>query len=420
MELQTHSDLFDLPLEEVVARAEQHLRDLAYSRRTLTVYRSVWQKLLKFAQQEGLENKFSLDMARCFLVNQGIEANELVVPLSDTQRRIRGAVNTLSKFAQNGYIIRNRIAFQLMQLPLIMQETLHEYEKFCTGHLHLADKTMRVRSRNITSFMNFLHSQRLSSMQAICPSILSDFVLRQRHLKTITLVSLAKDLRCFLRYLCMKQILVDDLSLHVPKIRRRPGEQIPSVWKPENLDALLRAVDRNSSKGKRDYAMLLLACRLGLRVGEISSLCLEHLRWDEGRIEMLQSKTKAQLNVPLIEEVGEALIDYLNNGRPQTTYRQVFLKATAPFEPFGPNAHFHGIVSLYCRRAGIALPARSKRGMHSLRHTMATRLQERGTPLETIAGVLGHKSLDSTRIYAKVDIAALRDAALDPEEVNHA
>jgi site-specific recombinase XerD len=135
---------------------------------------------------------------------------------------------------------------------------------------------------------------------------------------------------------------------------------------------------------------------------------------------MLQSKTKAQLNLPLTEEVGQALIDYLRNGRPQTIYRQVFLKATAPYEPFGPTADFYGIVSLYRHRAGIVLPARSKRGMHSLRHTMATRLLERETPLETIAGVLGHQSLDSTRIYAKVDIAALRDAALDPEEANHA
>ena len=140
MELQTHFDLLHLPLEEVVARAEQHLRDLAYSRRTLTVYGSVWQELLKFAQQEGLQNKFSVEMARCFLVSHGLKANELAVPLSSKQCRIRSAVNTLSKFAQNGCLIRNLTTSQRSQLPLIMQETLREYEEFCTGHLRLAAK----------------------------------------------------------------------------------------------------------------------------------------------------------------------------------------------------------------------------------------------------------------------------------------
>ena len=113
--------------------------------------------------------------------------------------------------------------------------------------------------------------------------------------------------------------------------------------------------------------------------------------------------------------MGGALIDYLQHGRPVTYHREVFLRLKAPVEPFSSNDNLHHILTFYRQRAGIALPAQARKGLHSLRHTVATRLLEAGTPLETIAAVLGHLSLESTQIYAKVDIEALRRAALDPE-----
>jgi site-specific recombinase XerD len=191
--------------------------------------------------------------------------------------------------------------------------------------------------------------------------------------------------------------------------------RLPSVWSGADVEALLAAVDRASPKGKRDYAILLLACRLGLRVSDVRGLCLEDLHWREARIEMTQTKTGAPLTLPLTEEVGGALIDYLQHGRPVTPHREVFLRLKAPVEPFSGNDNLHHILTFYRQRAGIVLPAQARSGLHSLRHTVATRLLEAGTPLETIAGILGHLSLESTQIYAKVDIEALRRAALDPE-----
>jgi len=109
----------------------------------------------------------------------------------------------------------------------------------------------------------------------------------------------------------------------------------------------------------------------------------------------------------------------LKSGRPQTTHREVFLKVKPPFEPFTGN-NLHHIVTYWRLLSGITFRSSQKRGIHSLRHTLATRLLEKGTPLTTIAEILGHTSLESTRIYAKADVEALRGVALDPEEVNHA
>jgi len=120
----------------------------------------------------------------------------------------------------------------------------------------------------------------------------------------------------------------------------------------ELIVQLLSAVDRSYAKGKRDYAILLLACRLGLRVGDIRTLKLDNLRWAESTIEITQAKTGAPLTLPLTNEVGEALIDYLKSGRPQTKYREVFLKVNPPFDPFTGNNLYH-IVTYWRLLSGI-------------------------------------------------------------------
>ena len=218
----------------------------------------------------------------------------------------------------------------------------------------------------------------------------------------------------------MRGILQKDLSVELRKFRVARDATIPSVWEQELVVRLLEAVDRSSAKGKRDHAILLLACRLGMRVGDIRTLKLDQIHWEDSTIEVAQSKTGVPLTLPLTNEVGEALIDYLKSGRPQSAHREVFLRVNPPFDPFGKNDNLHHIVTYWRQLAGIRFRTPRKRGLHSLRHTLATRLLQKATPLTTIAAILGHTSLESTRIYAKADVETLRSVALDPEEVNHA
>ncbi len=155
-----------------------------------------------------------------------------------------------------------------------------------------------------------------------------------------------------------------------------------------------------------------------MRAGDIRGLQLEHLLWDEAKITYIQEKTRVSLCLPLTEEVGTALIDYLRHGRPETTHRDVFLRLTAPFDPLASTAALCAIITAYRRQAGIAIPDDRAGGMHALRHSLASRLLERGTPLETISHIMGHVSPASTQIYAKVGIEGLRSVALD-WEVGH-
>ena len=284
---------------------------------------------------------------------------------------------------------------------------------------------------NFRIFLDFLHSRKARSLDQIQPLDLSDFIStradlpvvgkirRDRWLQPKTVARIVSDIRSFLRFLTMRGILQKDLSAALPQVRVPRDAKIPSVWEQELIVRLLEAVDRSSTKGKRDYVILLLACRLGLRAGDIRTLRLDQLRWEDSTIEIMQSKTGTALRLPLTGEVGDALIDYLKSGRPQTTHREIFLKVNPPFDPFTGN-NLHHIVTYWRLLAGIQFRTPQKRGAHSLRHTLATRLLEKGTPFATIAEILGHSSMESTRIYAKADVEALRSVALDPEGVTHA
>ena len=210
------------------------------------------------------------------------------------------------------------------------------------------------------------------------------------------------------------------LSDQVPTVRIAADAHIPTVWRTEEVKALLNAVDRSSPQGKRDYAILLLACRLGLRASDIRTLRLDNIRWEHARIEFTQSKTGTPVCLPLSEEVGQAVIDYLRDGRPVTSHREVFLRAMPPLVPFSTANSLYHIITFYRRRAGISPTTHSRKGMHALRHTVATRLLEVDTPLEVISDIMGHLSPNSTRLYTKVDIEALRTAALDPEDLSYA
>lgn len=246
--------------------------------------------------------------------------------------------------------------------------------------------------------------------------MLSEFIMsRSNERKPITLAYEADSLRSFLRYLCRQGLLRGDFVKHVPKIPAL-RETVPSVWSQEDFTRLLAAVDRNTPGGRRDYAILLLAGRLGMRIGDIRTLRLDDLRWDELRLETIQAKTGRPLSLPLTEEIGKALINYLRNGRPKTHHREVFLRNKAPFEPFAPRTNLHHMISTYRRRAGIIFPTGRRVGLHSLRHTAASRLLEVGTPLATISCVMGHLSSETTRMYTKIDIEELRSVAMAVED----
>jgi len=404
-------------LTDLVAAATRHLEHLRYAPITVTQYRGMWRSFLRFAAKSGCPDDYSEELAEQFLASQGIP---LAGPAASSRAHVLRAVMwMLSAFSHDGCFHRRRCISDRVPLTPTMSAALDKYERFRVERFGTSPHTMRRCRDTLTLFLHFLSARGVDELAGICASDLSAFVRSRGHLEPRTVAIDTYALRSFLRIGFVLGLIPVDMTPHVPKVRMRNHCHIPTVWKSADIDAVLKAVDRESPTGKRDFAILILACRLGIRVGDIRALKLDNVDWHRRCLSFRQAKTGGALELPLDDEIAEALIDYLRNGRPPMEYREVFVRVNAPFIPFSATDNLYQILEKYRRLAGVELPARSRRGLHSLRHSVASRLLSSGVPLEEVGSILGHQSLDATRVYTSVDIDALRTAALDVDEDSH-
>jgi integrase len=231
--------------------------------------------------------------------------------------------------------------------------------------------------------------------------------------------SLRSCLADFLRYLHQSGQIGEDLAVRLPPQRYpRRGQTAPYPWTADEVRLVLDQVDRQSAIGKRDYAMIALTARPGLRVGDLRRLELGWFDWRSRTLALTQHKTGLPLTLPLPPDVGWAVIDYIRHGRPDAGCPQVFVKHRYPFTAFGSSSSAGCRLGCYARRAGIMFPARRSHGLHSLRGALAVAMLQAGTPPPVVTAVLGHAASGTTAAhYLRLDTGHLRRCALDVEDV---
>ena len=197
------------------------------------------------------------------------------------------------------------------------------------------------------------------------------------------------------------------------RIPCRLPRKSPALWAKEDALRLMASIDRSQSPGRRDYAILLLAYHLGIRAGDIRTLRLDSLLWEEEIIDFIQKKTGRRIRLPLLPEVGSAIIDYLRHERPTSDAPEVFLRHRAPITPFNFMRNFNEMLILRGLNAGI--PRERIIGFHGFRRALATRLLKANHPLPTIAACLGHIDVNTTRRYLANSTDMLREVCIDPE-----
>jgi site-specific recombinase XerD len=213
--------------------------------------------------------------------------------------------------------------------------------------------------------------------------------------------------RMFLRFLIMRGKCAAGLDSAVPAVIKWRLASLPRYLPPEDVERLIASCDQGSVLGLRDHAILLLLARLGLRVGDIVHLRLGDIDWKNASIQLC-GKGRRQTRLPLTQEVGQAIAAYLQKGRPRVDSDRLFI-CRAPFRPFGSGSAVSVLVARAFRRAGVVRPCRG--AAHLLRHSLATSMLRQGASLQNIAAILRHHSIETTQIYAKVDIPSLRQIA---------
>jgi integrase/recombinase XerD len=216
-------------------------------------------------------------------------------------------------------------------------------------------------------------------------------------------------LRSFLRFLVSRNEVTRglDASIDTPRLYR--GERLPRAFAWESVQSFLGAIDRSTSTGRRDHAMFLLMATYGLRASEVAGLRFDDIEWRAGRIRVPRSKTDTPLELPLTDEVGAALVDYLRDVRPDLPCREIFVRLRAPAGPIGPTAVAEAFHRACTRQNAPPIP---RRGPHCLRHSLAVHLLRQGTSLKAIGDLLGHRSAESTCVYLRLQVEDLRSAAL--------
>jgi len=293
-----------------------------------------------------------------------------------------------------------------------------EYEAFCEELIYRGNRkaTIESNTQKTQLLIMYLSEQGVTSSKDMTIlhvecylKTLEDYAVK--YIGTFLYV-----FRNFFSFLYDRGYIDQDIASMLPKVRTPRNASIPYVWSKEDLQKLLVAIDREDPKGKRDYAILLIAIRLGLRIGDIRSLKLSSTDWNRKTISLTMIKTGQPIELPLLQDVGWAIIDYLQNGRPVTNSECLFVRHKAPFNAFGDRNAFKEL-HRYILKAGLNLPGNQHHGMHSLRSTLAGNMLDVKAPLSVISEALGHQSVNTTGLYLKIDVEGLRKCAIDPEEV---
>ena len=405
------------PLSELVSQAEDWLVSRGQSANAVSQYHYIFRVFLAWFGSFHEEYYSEELMERCLREHYGIEnADELLSRRQHYKKKVIRAVKLLGDM-NAGKIPENRYA--LPKSPLKTEAYNDILMKF-REHLEAHGKkqsTIENYLRDTGRFLDFSERQSLFRFSDFSIQSVRDYARTLSGCRKNTVKSALGSLRIFLRFLYADGCIEQDLSRFVDRVPVREQTDIPSVWTTEEVLKLLAAIDRGNRGGKRDYAMILLAARLGMRIGDINSLKFENIDWEKKLIIFVQNKTRHETRLPLLRDVGWAIIDYVKNGRPDIDSPYIFLTHVPPFKNFAHANHHHAMIEKYLQMTRIQdQPKKVKRGMHSLRHTLANRLQENRESLHTISSAMGHSDPDSASYYVKTDIELLRECALTLSE----
>lgn len=360
---------------------------------------SLCAKFSTFAQIEGVSDVAGIDdaFAQRFLDDLATEGR---FPEADCAVRL-----FLGHLRSKGIVARVLTEKDESREPL-----LDAYDTYLRDVKGLQLSTREGYARGATRLLRWVASEKLRLRKLSRANVLS-FVtasLDGDH-SSAWRAHVASQTRCFLRFLGGEGHARLGLERAVPSIARWRLDKVPRHLSWEKVRQLIDSVNTSHASGLRDKAVLLLLAMLGLRNSEVRRLRLTDVRWRSGEIHLPKTKSSKARVLPMPHEVGAALADYVLHGRPVVEVPEVFVTHRAPYGPFSSPAGVGAIVGEQLRRTGIAAPSR---GAHMLRHSIATRLVNEGVPIKTIADVLGHKSIDTTAIYTKVDVKRLALAAL--------
>ncbi|MBN2641378.1 MAG: tyrosine-type recombinase/integrase [Victivallales bacterium] len=390
---------------------------------------SVLEKMATFY----LEKDYDRSYARCCLIG-GLKFGAWLrcshIPVRDVDKTIskkyfefftnsrNGKHRRLSHREKSGVLLATQIIEDLSinTIPhkADIEMRLDEYAEYLSRVRGLTVGTINNHVRYLRPFMRKILSHSIVDISLVDTGFIRDYIVGLSNCKT-TQTKSCTVLRGYFKFLEVNEKCSAQLYYAVPRVATMRSSLSPNVLGKGAIDQLLASIDRTSPKGKRDYASALCLIDLGLRVGDVAVLTIDDIDWKKGEIRIPNSKTKMSFNLPISKRLGEALTDYIKNGRGKHSSRVVFFqhKKHLTGSPV-TSGTIRSAISVYFHKIGSR-----RMGTHQLRHSLATNLCRGGISLKTLADILGHKSIETTRLYAQLDINTLKSIMQKWPEVQH-
>jgi site-specific recombinase XerD len=396
--------------EELTSNAADFLKkNLLRSEGTAHHYHSLWRKVEMYMSSEKIQH-FDPSVGKQFLLRKF--GNQDYSLLSKREKDLVRGVSILSEFHKTGSIqpVKEQAVFDGSIGKLMQQYLAYRIA------LRLKKHTIEEGEQHLYRFLRYLNATKVSSIKTINQVHILQFIKDINPNFSALMHLTLQSIRGFFRYAYDQNLLDTDLALIVPKDNFKKQPKLPSTYSINEIERLIASIDRGNANGKRNYAIVLLAARLGLRASDIAYLKFDNLLWEKSMIVLNQFKTGKKIELPILPEVGSAIIDYLKYGRPKSNEPFVFLLSRSPYSPVS-NCSITGIVHSYFVKSAINITYR-KHGPHALRHSLAGILLEKETILPVISEVLGHESTASTTYYLRIDLKSMRQCALEVPSVS--
>lgn len=395
-------------INKLISLCSAELSDRQYRTDYVKEIESHWSALKRWMHDNSIEG-FSEKTANQYC-DTYIGTHLLVKNMNAKDIRHLRAIRMLVSYQING-----EFEFRSPRKEYIFTgETGHliqEFLVYARDELHRAESTVASYEMTLHKFNGFLNERNLE-IAIIGVDDFEEF-FRTHCATTGARHSYSNNLRQFFRYVYGKHYTDRDVSVMILPDNFNRHSQVPTTYSEEEIRRIIEAPDRSSAIGKRDYLILLLAAEYGWRSADITGFRLDQIDWDRNVIRFEQQKTGMPVEYPLLSSVGNAIIDYLQHGRPNSDRPEIILSAER--SKYGKplkSPTIHSIVARYMKKAAITGWKEKKHGAHALRHSLATNLLKRNVSLPVISTVLGHQTTETTKIYLKVDIDRLRSCAL--------
>ena len=274
-----------------------------------------------------------------------------------------------------------------------------------------SNNSIIIKKRYLINLLSYFYKNGLNELDNFSKTFVVDFIN-----KTIDKGNISKRrnfyvLRDFLNYLFIEDIILEDLSCYIPKIKKSRKRKLPTYLKTENIEQLLESIPKERKIDIRNYTIILIAARLGLRISDILNIKLKDIDWKNYKLNVIQPKTNNLNILPLSKEVGWAIINYIKNSRPKCNNEYLFVKMKYPFKKMEQFNNFNK----YFEKCN--LEENIKKGIHNLRHSFATNMLDNDIPIHIISSVLGHSDINTTSsTYIKIDTKNLKKVCLEVDE----